>query len=186
MAMTGGSGRGGHSMQRRLRGRAAELAHLTGIVDEAGRGIGGAALVLGEAGAGKTTLLDELVGYARARAHAVARANADEIDSMAPLSTLLRALVGTTPSILRPGEITALRTQAGTGRAVVRDVQSVLERVAGGTPILIAIDDVDTADDLTVHAVRFLVRELASSPVTWLLTARPTTGSTMSKLRSAV
>jgi DNA-binding CsgD family transcriptional regulator/tetratricopeptide (TPR) repeat protein len=170
----------------RLRGRGPEMAQLIGVLQETLSGTGSAAFVEGEAGAGKTRLLDELIAQARRQRVTVARANADEIDSMAPLSTLLRAVAEADPAILAADEVAALRRQANAGPSVVRDVQSVLERVAGRAPVLIAIDDVDTADDLTVAAVRLLLRQLSSSPVAWVLTSRLSSTARVARLRAAV
>jgi DNA-binding CsgD family transcriptional regulator/tetratricopeptide (TPR) repeat protein len=171
---------------RRLRGRGQEMAQLISVLQETLSGAGSAAFVVGEAGAGKTRLLDELIAQARGQRVTVARANADEIDSMAPLSTLLRAIAEADPAILTIDEVAALRRQANAGPSVVRDVQSVLERVAGRAPVLIAIDDVDTADDLTVATVRLLLRQLSSSPVAWVLTSRPSSTARVTRLRAAV
>ena len=173
-------------MPGRLRGRGPEMAQLISVLQETLRGVGSAAFVVGEAGAGKTRLLDELTTQARGQQVTVARANADEIDSMAPLSTLLRAIADADPPILAVDEVALLRLQANAGPSVVRDVQSVLERVAGRAPVLIAIDDVDAADDLTVATVRLLLRQLSSSPVAWVLTSRPSSTARVTRLRTAV
>jgi len=172
--------------QRPFRGRARELAQLSGLMEEALRGNGGAALVVGEAGVGKTRLLEEATALAPAGELTVVRVNADEVDSMAPLSTLVRALADAVPAVLSAVEVTALRLQAGAGPSVVRDVQSLLERASVARPVLVVVDDVDAADELTVHALRLLVPELTSSPVTWLLSAKPTGAARIAGLRAAV
>ena len=169
-----------------LRGRERELAQLAALLQDARLGSGSAALIVGEGGAGKTRLLDELVALAQREPYAVARANADEIDSMAPLSTLLRAFADARPAVFTADQIAAVRQQAAGGPLVAREVQSVLERVTRHIPVLIAIDDVDVADELTVYSIRRLVRELISSPVTWLLTARPSADDKLTRLRSAL
>ncbi|TDD32983.1 ATP-binding protein, partial [Nonomuraea terrae] len=52
----------------------------------------GALVAEGPAGIGKSRLLQEAAGLARARGMTVAYARATELDRVAPLSTLLRAL----------------------------------------------------------------------------------------------
>jgi DNA-binding CsgD family transcriptional regulator/tetratricopeptide (TPR) repeat protein len=169
-----------------LRGRVRELALLAGMVEEARSGIGRAALVVGEAGVGKTRILTETVAAARAADMTIARVGADEVDSMAPLSTLVRALSEAEPVPLSPTGVTALRTQASLGLSVIREVQSLLERASTARPVLIAIDDIDAADELTLHAVRILTQQLTSSPVTWALTARPANAGPIGNVRSAI
>ncbi|MFG2074143.1 ATP-binding protein [Nonomuraea maritima] len=119
----------------------------------------GALVVEGPAGIGKSRLLKEAAGLARARGMAVAYGRATELDRVAPLSTLLRALgrLGEPP-----GGFDALGWAA-----------EVVARAAGARPTAIVLDDAQWADELTCLALRHLVPEPAGAPVVWLLGRRP-------------
>lgn len=169
-----------------LRGRVAETAQLVKLLDRLGDGLGVCALVLGEAGVGKSRLMDELTAVAERRERRVVRINADEIDLMSPLSTLLRgltradALSGVGPLLdeaaaSRPADIWLLN-----------EIQSQLERAAVKAPLVVIIDDVDRADDLSLHAVRLLSHSLESSAIAWLMTARAEFQPRLSRLRGSI
>ncbi|NIK61343.1 helix-turn-helix transcriptional regulator [Kribbella shirazensis] len=169
-----------------LRGREAETARLVELLDRLDAGLGASALILGEAGVGKSRLMDELTAMAGRRGQRVIRINADEIDLMSPLSTLLRgltradALAGVGPLLdeaaaSRPADIWLLT-----------EIQSQLERAAGEAPLVVIVDDVDRADDLSLHAVRLLSDALETSAIAWFLTARAEPPPRLSRLRGSI
>jgi DNA-binding CsgD family transcriptional regulator len=169
-----------------LRGREHEAAELAGLLDRLDTGQGASALILGEAGVGKSRLMDELVGAAEHRGQRPIRINADEIDLMSPLSTLLRGLT-------RAGTLTGadpLLGDAAVSRPadvwLLNEIQSQLEHAAGISPLVLVVDDVDRADDLSLHAVRLLSHSLESSAVVWFLTARPESSARLSRLRGSI
>ncbi|TDW93448.1 regulatory LuxR family protein [Kribbella pratensis] len=169
-----------------LRGRAPETARLADLLDRLDMGSGVSALVLGEAGVGKSRLMDEVSVLAHGRGQRIIRINADEIDLMSPLSTLLRGL---TAADALSGAGSLLDETAASRPAdiwLLNEIQSQLERAAGTTPLLVIIDDVDRADDLSLHAVRLLSRSLESSAIAWLLTARAEPLPRLSRLRGSI
>jgi DNA-binding CsgD family transcriptional regulator len=64
------------------------------------------------------------------------------------------------------------------------DLQSLLERAAMDSPLLIFLDDAQWADSGTVAALRALPPRLASLPIGWVLAMRPDHGP--GQLRSAI
>jgi DNA-binding CsgD family transcriptional regulator/tetratricopeptide (TPR) repeat protein len=173
-------------MVTRLRGRDTETAQLTALLDRLATGQGATALVLGEAGAGKSRLMDEVVVAAGARQQLPIRINADEIDLMSPLSTLLRGLV---QAESLPGA-EALRRDVTAARSadiwLVHEIQSMLERAAARHPLVIVVDDVDRADDLSLHTVRLLSDSMESSAVGWFLTTRTEPPPRLTRLRASI
>ncbi|MBB5780917.1 helix-turn-helix transcriptional regulator [Nonomuraea jabiensis] len=161
---------------RELVGRADAFGVVGGVL-AAGSGC---VVVEGPAGIGKSRLLEEAAARARARGTAVVLGRATELDRVAPLSTLLRALTsGDGP--LGAGFGDAGFGDAGLGDAglggggfrVIERVGEAVERFTRSRPLAIVLDDVQWADELTCLALRQLVPGLAGSPVVWLLGRRP-------------
>jgi DNA-binding CsgD family transcriptional regulator len=169
-----------------LRGRRAEMAALMAVLDTLSEGRGGSALLLGEAGGGKSRLLDEAGDRAQDLGYVVARIYADQTDSLAPMGTLLHGLIGIGSSLDGSELLAGAAERISTGVSVVQEVQSVLERTSAAVPVVVVIDDVDRADELTVHAVRLLIRSLQSSPVGWLIAARSGPAPRLARLRTAI
>ncbi|MGW3341876.1 helix-turn-helix transcriptional regulator [Nonomuraea rubra] len=140
-----------------LVGREDALAAVSEVV------LGGAGCVVveGPAGIGKSRLLEEAAAVGRAGGLAVVLGRATELDRVAPLSTLSRALgdSGASP-------------EYGAFLAIERAGEAI-ERFSRVRPVAIVLDDVQWADELTCLALRQLVPGLAGSPVVWLLARRP-------------
>jgi DNA-binding CsgD family transcriptional regulator len=114
----------------------------------------------------------------------VVRINADELDSLAPLSTLIRGLCD--PSNQLNPDFLAAHQANPSGMWLMNDVQALLERISAKQPIIVAIDDVDRADDMSVHAVRLLIRAVDTSPIVWFLTGRGHSSPRLAELRSSL
>jgi DNA-binding CsgD family transcriptional regulator len=169
-----------------LRGREHEIAALAGLLDRLDTGQGASALILGEAGVGKSRLMDEVLSTAGGRGQRPIRINADEIDLISPLSTLLRGLA-------QAGTLTDAAPLLGDGTVsrpadvwLLNEIQSQLERAARTRPLVLVVDDIDRADDLSLHAFRLLSQSLESSAVGWFLTARPEPLARLSRLRGSI
>jgi DNA-binding CsgD family transcriptional regulator/tetratricopeptide (TPR) repeat protein len=135
---------------RALRGREVELAAIDACLTAVVGGRGSAILVDGRGGFGKTRLLEEATALAERRGVAVTRL-APEPDS-APDATASAAA--------RPRELE------------LEALEARLERESLRGPLLVCLDDLQWADELTVLAVRRLPRRLAALPIVWLLAAR--------------
>lgn len=163
-------------------GRESELAAIGQLLD--GVGDGAAVLALwGEAGVGKTTLWEAGVSAAESQEYAVlaCRVAAAEVRlSYVGLADLL-AKVDTEgfaelPPIQQRGLNAALlRNVDDEGapelRAVAAGFLTVLETLAGRTPVLLALDDVQWLDESTRRVVAFAVRR-CSGPVAVLTAGR--------------
>jgi DNA-binding CsgD family transcriptional regulator len=137
---------------RPMRGRAAEYEAVLGLLASTGECQGKVLLVEGDPGTGKSLLLATAGREARGRDFHLVAAAANELSQATPLAPLLGALHATT-------------TAAPTARTVL----ARLEELAAAGPVLVTADDVQCADQDTVHALRSLPRLLTSYPLSWIL-----------------
>ncbi|MER5202383.1 AAA family ATPase [Streptomyces sp. NPDC002825] len=156
-----------------LRGREAELERLRALVAAVRDGEGGAvALLLGEPGIGKTALLRETVSLARAQGFVVSHGRAEELHELAPLASLASGLLHGDPPLLSGTDFADLAGHHDQRIWLVERLAQLIEERSAGTPVLIAVDDVQWADPLSRFALSVMPARLLSSPVLWLLTSR--------------
>ncbi|WP_328967837.1 ATP-binding protein [Streptomyces sp. NBC_00239] len=156
-----------------LRGREAELERLRALVEAVRDGEGGAiALILGEPGIGKTVLLQETVSIARAHGFVVSHGRAEELHELAPLASLASGLLHGDPPLLSSTDFADLAGHHDQRIWLVERLAQLIEERSAGTPVLIAVDDVQWADPLSRFALSVMPARLLSSPVLWLLTGR--------------
>ena len=152
----------------RFVGRSAELDALRGVVDGAASGRARIAVVEGEAGIGKSRLLAEALGLARGQGFRVLVGACDELERDRPLRALGEAFDvergaaeagrAELARLLRGG---ALPTDPVThvvgpfdeGWLIVEAVLDVLEELASTGPVVLAVEDLQWADPLTLRAV---------------------------------
>ncbi|GHH52635.1 helix-turn-helix transcriptional regulator [Streptomyces candidus] len=156
-----------------LRGREAELQQLRALVEAVRDGTGGAvALLLGEPGIGKTVLLQETVSIARAHGFVVSHGRAEELHELAPLASLASGLLHGDPPLLSSKDFADLAGHHDQRIWLVERLAQLIEERSAGTPVLVAVDDVQWADPLSRFALSVMPARLLSSPVLWLLTGR--------------
>jgi tetratricopeptide (TPR) repeat protein len=145
---------------------------------EAADGAGQLLFVAGEAGIGKTRLLGAVSRQAEASAFTVIRAAAFPGDGQS-LAGLLLDLAGSlrsapVPALAEAGGALASRlrelvTTAGDAhhrrRLLIQDVADLLLPAGTGTPVLIVLEDVHWADELSLDVLGHLARRLAGRPV---------------------
>ncbi|MFV2019988.1 helix-turn-helix transcriptional regulator [Micromonospora sp. LOL_023] len=153
-----------------LVGRADVLLDLHRALIETASGAGGCIVVQGTAGMGKSRLLETAVTEARAFGMAVSSSRATALDRAAPLTTMRTLLQNAHP----PGLDLATASDSGKNPLhLVDQIGEQVEQYVRKQPMLICLDDAHLSDELTSLALRILVPELASSPLTWLLSRRP-------------
>ena len=163
-----------------LLGRDAEVAALTGALDDVLAGRGRAVWVEGEAGIGKTALLAAALARTGDRPHHLAWAVADELSSRFPLTAVLDALDVTPASRdRRRAELaTRLRDEAarhGWNRAA--PVDRLLEHVAelcATAPLVLVLDDLHRLDDTSLLFWDRLVAATGHLPLLLVGATRPT------------
>jgi DNA-binding CsgD family transcriptional regulator len=178
-----------------LVGRAAELGALERAMDEVKRGGPAALLIEGDPGIGKSRLLAELGARADARGWIVLSGSASELEADLPFWIFVEALeeyvAGMDPRRLASldddvqAELALLLpalagTAARRGPApqderyrTHRAMRKLLERVAAGVPLALALDDVHWADAASVELLAALLRRPPAAAVLLALTARP-------------
>ena len=160
-----------------LVGRSAELAHLTRAFAGAGSGHGSLTLVLGEAGAGKTRLVDEFASAVSAVSFAWGRAVENAAVAYRPWRQAFRRLKLTFPLADVSAALSA-EERAGQLLQIADDALATLASPSLTKPVVIAIDDLQWADDASLHLLRLLASEVAALPVLLLATSRdPEPGS---------
>jgi DNA-binding CsgD family transcriptional regulator len=161
-----------------LHGRPAEQAVIDGLLDEARRGVSGAAIVRGEPGIGKTALLD----YAQRRADGmrVLRGVGVESEAEVPfagLHLLLRSSLDrldALPGPQRNALAGALGLDGGSGDRFMigAAVLTLLADLAERAPLLCVVDDVQWLDRTSAEVLLFAARRLDREGVVMLFAAR--------------
>ncbi|MFI6012860.1 AAA family ATPase [Streptomyces sp. NPDC051243] len=177
-------------------GRAAELETLNDALARAAAGDPQALLIGGEAGVGKTRLVEEFAGAATREGAVVVFGGCVEIGAdglpFAPFSTALRALRRELPEELTAAaagqeeELARLLPELGEsaqprgadrsdeeGMARLFELTArLLERVAAGRTVVVALEDLHWADASTRHLLSYLFRTLRTGRLVVLATYR--------------
>jgi DNA-binding SARP family transcriptional activator len=173
-------------------GRDAELAHLSQMLEAAGRGHGRLALVLGEAGSGKSSLVEALAAEARRRGigcHLGRAYLSGQVLAFSPWIDALRAgdVAGNPELLARLGppwvdELARLIPDLGAGspeRASETGSQRLFEAVArlvsclaAEQPCLIMLEDFHWADDMSLRLLAFVAHRIRSTGVFVVATVR--------------
>ena len=167
--------RGSASRRAPLVGRALELARLTDAWT-ACRAKGQATVVVieGDAGAGKTRLAEELAARARldgAVVAAVRAVAADQGDPWSGVFGIARGGLLDAPGVAGapPAALAQLRGTAPAG-APGRALAEVVQAVADEQPVVVFVDDAHCLDQESLLALGGVMRDLARSPVAFLMT----------------
>ena len=150
-----------------LIGRDAELDRIRAALAATVAGEGGSLVITGQPGMGKSRLLDATIAQAQSLGLATAPGRASERDRSAPLAPLRAALQSAQPVAI---DLSALTR---------RDDFSYLDQIAqtiddyvAERPLAIIIDDAQWADEFTIQALRYLIPELNSTALRWIITRR--------------
>jgi DNA-binding CsgD family transcriptional regulator len=168
-------------------GRDAELAALFTFLDPVREGAA-AFLLEGEAGIGKTTIWRRGLNEATARGYRVLSCTPAETETQFGFAGLRDVLDGvadeagaTLPEPQRRAlAVALLHEEPGTrppaDAAIAAGLLGALRALAGGVPLLVAIDDVQWLDPSSEAALRFAIRRLRDEPVSVLLSMRAESG----------
>lgn len=158
-----------------LRGRSEHLERILGVLRRTKKtGQAGLIVVTGEAGIGKTAVLDAAVEQATRMGFAVGAGRAGESAGIAPLAALFTALRSRGTPLLTQAAFQDLAPLYDRELWLVDRLAGALEERAVGTPMVVVVDDVHWADDLSVFALRVLPGRLSGSPIVWLVASRTT------------
>jgi DNA-binding NarL/FixJ family response regulator len=154
---------------------------------------GGALVLKGGPGVGKTTLWEAGRDAALARGMRVLAARPNSAETSLSYAGLADLLDGAEPGALdglpapqrRALEVALLRAdpagEAAAPPAVAFGLLSLLRGLAAGTPLLVAVDDLQWLDAPTSDVLAFAARRLHGTNVRFLLAARPGTSSVVER-----
>lgn len=174
-----------------LVGRAREIELVDGEIDAALAGRARLVMLLGEAGIGKSRLAAEVVARARRRGARAVIGHCYETERLLPFGPWVDALrasglardatlLGALEPVWR-AELARLLPElggeaqaAGPGEALhlFEAVARLLERAAAREPLIVVLEDVHWADEMSLRLTHALARRLAASPVLLLATLR--------------
>ncbi|WP_308249678.1 ATP-binding protein [Sphaerisporangium fuscum] len=172
-----------------LVGRSDELGRLLAVLDAAGDGQAGVAVIGGDAGIGKTRLVAEIVRLATGRGFAVLGGQCAELGDALPYLPLADALRGaagdprlaeaieTRPMLRRlvPGASSVAAPETGSGLAQQQLFGSVLDfltELSQARPVLLVLEDLHWADGSTRDLLVFLSRMIHRERICLLGTYR--------------
>lgn len=170
-----------------LHGRLRELELIEAHLERAAAGSVQVVLIEGEPGIGKSWLLEAALESAGERGFHVFVGRADEVERARPFGPLAEALGCRPGAEPRRAEIAQLlRGDPAVGRVpieptrdpglqfrVVDDFVELVEELALGSPVALALEDLHWADPSTLLTVRSLARRLTYVPLAVFLTLRP-------------
>ena len=174
--------------EREILGRAQERAELDRFLDDVARG-SVELLIEGEPGVGKTILWHHTLETAAARGYRVLRCRTTETETKLSYVSLGDLFDGALDEVLptlpdpqrRSLEITLLRVGSTNGapdrRAVSVATLAGIRSLAGTSPLIIAIDDLQWLDAPTARIVDFVSRRMADEHVGILTTRRTDPGT---------
>ncbi|MGI3786183.1 MAG: AAA family ATPase, partial [Janthinobacterium lividum] len=163
-----------------LRERQHELdqAH-EALVRAAAAGVGRVLVVTGEPGIGKTAVLDAVRRDALTMGAAVGFGKADEVNQITPGAPVLLALRSGAAPLLDDAGYRSLAPLHDKPLWLVDQLVELLEVRARDGLVLVVLDDMQWADQLSQFLVRALASRLVGSPVVWVLAARAPSASVL-------
>ncbi|HKU44426.1 MAG TPA: AAA family ATPase, partial [Polyangiales bacterium] len=178
-------------------GRARELAQL--LAGLAPSCLPPVSLLVGEAGVGKTHLCDRVAHEAELRGYRVLRARcfeSEQVLPLAPWANLLRSAVGPETQLPREhrAELATLIPQlapdeparATDARRLFLAVHELVTSLATPAPLLILLEDVHWADEMSARLLSYLGRQQRQRPSVFLVTARDEDVAATSFIRAAL
>ncbi|MEY2448383.1 MAG: hypothetical protein QOH79_1859, partial [Acidimicrobiaceae bacterium] len=155
-------------------GRTLELAQLHALAAQTATGDGTSVVVVGEPGVGKSRLVAEFVAAAGGDfnlIHGSARVVGEQ-----PLGLLMEAFTRHLESFPAGAERDVVGAVLRGGVALPPDFELTFARLLGATaarrPLLIVLDDIDSADRGSLELLRYLSQSTRSDAALWVFVAR--------------
>jgi DNA-binding CsgD family transcriptional regulator len=157
-----------------VRDREPLLAALRERCERARAGHSSVVIVEGGAGFGKTHVLQAAAALAEELGLRTGYGSAADGDNAVPMSPIFAALFDGRRPLVNPGERGKLHYLPEQRYWLLEEIESLVEQAAVEYPLLIAIDDVQWADNGSLLALRTLPARLSSLPIVWLISIRST------------
>jgi predicted ATPase len=161
---------GGRLVTPPIRGRATELKVIGGLVTALMRGHRGVLVIEGPPGIGKSRLLTEVISLADKGGVRTLFGEAFEYQQAVPFFSLFTATLQADPPVRDADALRRLGRSADLGYWVVHDLAEAIHAAAAQTPLAIALEDIQWADNGTLLALRSLATARPDVPVLWVLT----------------
>jgi DNA-binding CsgD family transcriptional regulator len=148
----------------KLRGRDRDVQFLEDALSATAAGFGQTVVVSAGAGTGKTALLDEVVSRAMDRGFGILRAGGNRAEEVFPL-TLARRLIPRDMNLEEPADARIATGATGDLRAPAEELWALsnsLYTLAGDSPILVAVDDCQWSDPVSLRWLSSLPQLIAS------------------------
>jgi DNA-binding NarL/FixJ family response regulator len=155
-----------------LRGRSEEVAAALRALRAAREGDPSLLVVHGEPGIGKTALVHSVVEQAGRLGYAVGASTARDGDRLTPLSSLGPALRSGPRPLIGSDDFLSLAALNDQPLWLAERLAGLLSARSDTDPLLVAVDDFQWSDPLSVFVLRLLTARLTGSRVCWLLAAR--------------
>jgi DNA-binding SARP family transcriptional activator/tetratricopeptide (TPR) repeat protein len=177
-------------------GRTAEYRVLYEAWEDVRRGVPRHALLLGDSGVGKTTLVERLTTAAGLEGAAISRVQCYDLEREIPYSTISNLVIGlldrpgvsaTSPDALAeiartvpevrhrfPNIPPSVESEGESAR--IRLTETLLEMliaIAEEHPVILVVDDLHFADDVSVAVLHLIVRRARARAIMVVLVARP-------------
>lgn len=179
----------GRPAETPLIGRETEMTRLRDALERACAGRGGLVAVLGEAGIGKTRLAEELIAHAHRRHARVLLGRAYESDRILLFGPIVDALrmaeldreVLDALDPARRVELARLLPEVATApllpatvdyRRLFEAISALLKGLAARDPVLVVLEDLHWADELTLRLLAYLARRAPTERLLVVITAR--------------
>ncbi|MGB9305307.1 MAG: AAA family ATPase [Mycobacterium sp.] len=159
-----------------IRGRAAELKVIGGLVTAVAQGRGGVLVIEGPPGIGKSRLLTEVLALADKCGARTLFGEAFEYQQPVPFFPLFMATLRADPPVGDADALRRLGSSVDLRYWVVHDLADAIRAAAAENPLVIVLEDIHWADDGTLLALRSLATLQPDVPVLWVLTARTGAG----------
>src|SRR3954453_1762852 len=159
-----------------IRGRAGELTVIGALISAVAEGRGGVLVIEGPPGIGKSRLLTDVLALAEKAGVRTLFGEAFEYQQTVPFFSLFMATLRADPPV---GDAEALRQLGGSADLrywVVHDLADAIDAAAAETPLAIVLEDIHSADNGTLLALRSLATVRPDVAVLWVLTARTGAG----------
>jgi len=148
------------------------------------QGRGAVLFVQGRAGFGKTRLLAEATAMAGRAGVRAGFGAVQASDQVVPMGSLIAALFDGREPLADPGARHRLPYLPEQRYWLLEELESLLEKAALASPVLVCIDDMHWADGGSLAALRTLPPRLAHLPIMWLVSFR--VGQARAELRAAI